>query len=373
MIKGFNAFQRPIDGIRSRSSTGGLVTLLAASFALILFLSQLILYIKVDITHSLDIAPSFVLNDEVPSDGRISKILNSKRKTAKMSPSTVSAIQQSSLDIFIDVTFPKLNCKVLDYSYNGLKFSNGDYQKVHGPSNLKKRRPTEFEYAQAIGLSTSGKSRQRLASSIGSENACNVKGKMTIPPIGGDFNIFMSQETFVEIGNLVRMGIPLENTDATTGGHNVYHYIHDIRFGDTANGLKNPLKGMKYDPDSIWAKDTHGKGTGVGLNQISAKLVPTKYKRFARRPKDAFQVSVTNYNIQPEFLIQAMISRPGQILPGLAIHYDFEPLQVTQIEQRENIFVFLSSLIGIVGGVFVTVGLVSQVLINTVSVVKKID
>lgn len=376
MFKGFNAFQRPIDGIRSRSSLGGVITLLAAAFALIMFLSQMFLYVKLDITHSLDIAPSFILNDLIiPTEGGIGKILSNRKKT-KMSPSMVqylNAIQENSIDIFIDVTFPKLNCKALDYSLNGLKFSSGEYQKVNGPSKLKKRRPTEFEYAQATGTSTSGKSRQRLASLIGSENSCNVKGTITTRKIGGEFNIFMSQETFVEIGNLVRMGIPIEKTDESTGGHNVSHYIHDIRFGETAHGLSNPLKGMYYDPDSIRIKDMNEKGTGVGLNQISVKLVPTKYKRFARRPKTAFQVSATNYNIQPAFLIQAMISRPGQILPGLAIHYDFDPLQITQNEQRENIFVFLSSLIGIVGGVFVTVGLVSQVLINTASVVKKMD
>jgi hypothetical protein len=68
-----------------------------------------------------------------------------------------------------------------------------------------------------------------------------------------------------------------------------------------------------------------------------------------------------------------MVSAPGRILPGIAIHYDFDPLQVTQLEQRENIFVFLSSLIGIVGGVFVSVGLVSRLLMNTAKIVKKID
>lgn len=376
MSHGFNAFTRPIEGICPKSSMGGAITLLAASFALILFLSQILLYIQVDITHSLDLAPSFLFNAVIPTEGGITKTLFSNKRKAKMSPSAIqylNAVQQNSIKVFIHVTFPKLNCKVLDYSHNGLKFSTGDYQKFNGPSKLNKRRPTEYDYAQATRTSTKGKSRKNLTSEPGSEDSCTVKGTLTIPRIAGDFNIFMSQETFTEIGKMVQMGIPLDNTDLMTGGHNVRHYIHEIRFGDSPSSLDNPLKDLYYAPDGLDSKSRPIEGVGVGLNQISVKLVPTKYKRFGRRPKDAYQVSLTNYKIQPRFLVQVMVSAPGQILPGLAIHYDFDPLQITQIEQRENVFVFLSSLIGIVGGVFVSVGLVSRLLLNTANIVKKID
>jgi hypothetical protein len=336
----------------------------------------MLLYIQVDITHSLDLAPSFLFNAVVPTEGGITKTLSSNKRKAKMSPSAIqylNAVQQNSIKVFVHITFPKLNCKVLDYSHNGLKFSTGEYQKVNGPSKLNKRRPTEYDYALATRSSTKGKSRKNLTSETGSEDSCTVKGTLTIPRIAGDLNVFMSEKTFSEIGKLVQLGIPLDQTDSRTGGHNVSHYIHEIRFGDLHSSIDNPLKDIFYTPDGLDAHDRPVEGVGVGLNQISVKLVPTKYKRFGRRPKDAYQVSVTNYKIQPRYLVQIMVSASGQILPGLAIHYDFDPLQVTQFEQRENIFVFLSSLIGIVGGVFVSVGLVSRLLMNTAKMVKKID
>jgi hypothetical protein len=376
MAHGFNAFTRPIEGIRSKSSLGGAITLLAASFALILFLSQMLMYIQVDITHSLDLAPSLLFNAVIPTEGGVTKKLFPNKRKAKMSPSDIqylNAVQRNSIKVFIHVTFPKLNCKVLDYSHNGLKFSTGEYQKVNGPSKLNKRKPTEYDYAQATGGSTKGKSRKNLTSEPGSEDSCTVKGTLTIPRLAGDLNIFMSQETFSEIGQLVQLGIPLDQTDAKTGGHNVSHYIHEIRFGDSTSSIDNPLKDIFYVPDGLDAHNRPVEGVGIGLNQMSVKLVPTRYKRFGRRPKDAYQVSLTNYKIQPRYLVQVMVSAPGRILPGIAIHYDFDPLQVTQLEQRENIFVFLSSLIGIVGGVFVSVGLVSRLLMNTAKIVKKID
>jgi hypothetical protein len=58
-------------------------------------------------------------------------------------------------------------------------------------------------------------------------------------------------------------------------------------------------------------------------------------------------------------------------LPGLNIHYDFNPIAVTHTESRENFFVFVSSLIGIVGGVFVTVGLVSSAVVTSAQTVLK--
>lgn len=54
--------------------------------------------------------------------------------------------------------------------------------------------------------------------------------------------------------------------------------------------------------------------------------------------------------------------------------YDFTPLAVRHVDSRENVFVFLSSLVGIVGGVFVTVKLVSGCLVNSAqAVAKKMD
>ena len=83
-----------------------------------------------------------------------------------------------------------------------------------------------------------------------------------------------------------------------------------------------------------------------------------------------YQSSVTHTFVKPETLAG---SNTG-MLPGLVMTYDFTPLAVRHEEYRESFLVFLSSLVSIVGGVFVTVGLVTGCLVHSAAAVaKKMD
>ena len=196
--------------------------------------------------------------------------------------------------------------------------------------------------------------------SLRSEGSCTVRGQLTIPRIAGDLSLFLSDEAFRKTGELVQMGLSLEEADTHTGGHDVSHYIHEIQFGKNYPPVTNPL-------NDIFVKMEDP--SGIGLNQMAVRLVPTIYKRFMRPKQNTYQLSYSQYAIRPDLLVSAA----GR-LPGLNIHYDFNPIAVTHTEARENFFVFLSSLIGIVGGVFVTVGLVSTAVVTSAqSVLKKQD
>ncbi len=374
----FNAFAKPIDGITNKSSVGGAITLLASSAAAILFLSQLILYFQVDVQHSLDLAPSTPLNIVIPSSGigSISQKLMSgkshphrKKKTnaAYMSDmiSSLQTFQANRIEIFVHVTFPHFNCQVVDYSHNNAKQSTGEFARENGHSKFVKRRPTEYDYAIATGQSTviRGKelSRKKTSTDPESENSCTIRGTIIVPRIGGDLSFFMSEQTFSNTAQLVQMGLSLQEVDAQTGGHDSSHYIHEISFGAHFPLAIHPLKDKM-----VTVEDP----SGISLNQIAVKLIPTKYKRFARRKEDMYQISMSNYIVAPSVLFSSYPMK----MPGLTIHYDFDPMAVHHVESRENFFVFLSSLIGIVGGVFVTVRLVSSMLVNTTAaVMKKMD
>jgi len=72
--------------------------------------------------------------------------------------------------------------------------------------------------------------------------------------------------------------------------------------------------------------------------------------------------------------LATLAAQRSMLLPGLMIMYDFTPLVVRHVEKRDHLFVFLSSFVGILGGVFVTVGLVSGSLVNSAqAVAKKVD
>ena len=81
-------------------------------------------------------------------------------------------------------------------------------------------------------------------------------------------------------------------------------------------------------------------------------------------------MSVVEHTVQPE----TMVSSGANSFPGLALSYDVIPLAVHHNEGRDNFLVFLSSLVSILGGVFVTVSLLTGCLFHSASAVaKKMD
>jgi hypothetical protein len=349
-----------MDGIRTRSSVGGIITLVAALTVVLLFISQILLYWQLDVTHTLELAPSFPLSVVIPTQGGFSKMLwhrahdkNARKRNSKLA-SSLQTLAANRIDVSVHITFPHLNCKVLDYSHNGAKFSTGDFAKHNGFSKFTLEKPNEYDYAKATQKSVDGLSRNKISSSasMASEDSCTIKGRITVPRIGGDLSFFLSEEAFRKTAKMVQMGMSLEASDERVGGHDTSHYIHEITFGKHFPLAKNPLKDtfVKMDDPS-----------GIGLHQMSLKLVPTVYKRFMRQEQDTFQLSSSAYIIKPDALIRANPMK----LPGLNLHYDFNPIAVTHMESRENFFVFISSLIGIVGGVFVSVGLVSGMIVSS--------
>jgi hypothetical protein len=363
--RSYDAFAKPMDGIRTRTSAGGIITLLATATASLLLLSQLFLYYQVDVTHSLDLAPSYPLNSVISSSiGFTRELLNAgrshpgkkKKKAHQIMQESIASIAANRLDLTVHITFPHLNCKVLDYGHNGAKYSNGDFAK-QSITVFTKRQASEFDMATAMGQSTEGKSKKKPS---GSESSCTVRGKITIPRLGGDLSFFMSEEAFRKTGQMLQQGLSLSEADEHTGGHDVSHYIHEITFGEHFPLSTNPLKDQLVKMEDA---------TGIGLHQMTVRLVPTKYKQIMRKAVDHYQISASAYVLKPERLM----GNPMR-LPGLNIHYDFNPVAVHHVESRENFFVFLSSLVGIVGGVFVTVGLVSGAVVNSAqSIIKKQD
>ena len=140
----------------------------------------------------------------------------------------------------------------------------------------------------------------------------------------------------------------------------ITNQTHLTSFSSSLAG-ENPLQKAHHVMDN---------GSGVALANVAVKLVPTTYKRTFHSAQETYQASVSRHIVQPETLA----AQRSTLLPGLLITYDFTPLAVSHIESRENWFVFLSSLVGIVGGVFTTVGLVSGFLVNSAqAIAKKMD
>ena len=339
-LRSFDAFAKPIDGIRERSVTGGLITLLAGITAGLLFLSQIIVYLQVQTRHSMHLA------DSVPS--------------ALFNRSPTRILSGHQIPLRVHVTFPHVPCKALDYAHDGAALSDGKFEHHHSaPFVFKKRMPTVQDYKKAAG---SGFTDTNINAKR--QEGCTLVGTINIPRVGGTLSVSVSPDAWKRATSLLSFGVDvLQHEPDPFHGKlpNVTHYIHDITFGAPFPPGNNPLQGAHHVMDN---------GSGVALANVAVKLVPTTYKRSFSSAKETYQASVSRHIVQPETLA----AQRSSLLPGLMLTYDFTPLAVQHIESRENWLVFLSSLVGIVGGVFVTVGLVSGCLVNSAqAVAKKMD
>lgn len=342
-LRSFDAFAKPIDGVRERSVSGGFITLLASAAAVLLLVSQLFLYLQVQTRHSMHLAHS------VPS------ILFSNTGNKNAAARKLLVDGQYHIPLKLHVTFPHLPCNTLDYSHDGNDSSSGKFEHYHSkPFTFTKRIPTNEEYKKAAGSNVNSDMNKR-------REGCTVTGTILIPRVGGTLSVSVSPDAWRRATSVLAFGIDL-NEDPFQGHlPNVTHYIHDVTFGAPFPPGTNPLQGAHHVMDN---------GSGVALANVAVKLVPTTYKRTFHSARETYQASVSRHIVEPATLA----AQRSLLLPGLMISYDFTPLAVRHVEKRENVFVFLSSLVGIVGGVFVTVGLVSGCVVNSAqAVAKKMD
>lgn len=269
------------------------------------------------------------------------------------------ALLEHQIPLRAHLTFPHLTCGALDYAHDGNAMSSGKFDHYHkAPFTFTKRKPTFDEYRTAAG----GVDKPQYINNKRSMG-CTLIGTLHVSRVGGTLSISVSPDAWRRATSLLSFGVdPSKDPDPFHGKlPNVTHFIHDLTFGAPFPPGDNPLQNTHHVMDN---------GSGVALANVAVKLVPTTYKRTFHSAQETYQASVSRHIVQPETLA----AQRSALLPGLLISYDFTPLAVSHIESRENWFVFLSSLIGIVGGVFVTVGLVSGCLVNSAqAVAKKMD
>jgi hypothetical protein len=327
-LRRLDAFAKPRHETRSKSAVGGIITVVAASTAALLFVAQLAMYIAGNPTHSLHLSksqsiPMLPLNME-------------KGHTSQM------MLTAGKIPLRVHVTFPFLQCSQLEVKHDGASLSSGELEKIHGKHFLTLRKPTRSEFAK-MGAHDHTK-------------GCTVEGMMLVSRVGGQLSIVMSRDAWRKATMALMMGLKTH-----LSAWNVSHYIEHVRFGNTFEHAENPLEHRAHVIDNNFG--------GIGLEEIDVKLIPTQQSTVLGI-QHSYQLSINGHTVQPSTMVDSKISQ----YPGLAITYDFTPIAVHYTSGRENYLVFLSSLISIVGGVFVTVGLVTGCVVHSAqAVAKKID
>ena len=336
--RNLDAFSKTRPDLKQTSAVGGFITVLAASSAALLFVAQIISYIHGHTEHSLHLADSVSIPLLPLSKANSAAILNSAGK----------------IPLRIHVTFPHLSCDMIDVSLDGASLASGELERIHGKQALGLKPTTKTELRQ---LKTTTRSN--------TGNGCTVQGRLRPQIVAGVFAISLTPQAWTEATNKIAMkGMGID--DAAIKQHlahlNVSHYIHQIQFGRSFQTASDrPLRNRAH-----WIDNNYG---GVAVEHITVKLVPTIYQGLFFQDT-TYQMSVTDHTINPDTLV----TKGVPYLPGLVVNYDFTPLAVHQSEGRDNILVFLSSLVSIVGGAFVTVRLVTGCLVHSAQkIAKKID
>jgi Endoplasmic reticulum vesicle transporter/Endoplasmic Reticulum-Golgi Intermediate Compartment (ERGIC) len=341
-LRNLDAFSKTRPDLKQHSAAGGAITILAGSTAALLFLGQLFLYIIGDETHSLRLSKSIPV-PLIPLEQ--STLYQRKMK------------HQGKFDLKLHVTFPHCSCEKLDVVHDGSSLQSGELEKIHGKHTLSFRKPTNGEMIKALGT---GFARGGVQG-----EGCTISGQLKPPVVAGVLAINLNRHAWATATTTLSIGLggyPSEQMKAAMAHYNVSHYIHDIQFGTQFSHQKHkPLQDVRHMIDNDFY--------GIAVAQTQVKLVPT-VKAGLLTDDFAYQTSVVDITIQP----QTLVAQGAQQLPGFSLSYDFTPLTVLHSDGRDNFFLFLSSIISIVGGVFVTVGMLTGCLVHSAqAVAKKVD
>jgi hypothetical protein len=336
-LRNVDVFVKPRHDLRSKSAVGGFVTLIAGGAAFCLFLAQIYIYVTGVTQHSLHLSES----RSIPMfAGQSTDPFASRRFEIK-----------GKIPLKIHVTFPHLQCDMLEVKLDSADLTPKDFDRK-SRKQVEKRNPNPVEL-KAAGFGAKHK------------DGCTIRALLRIPIVAGHLTITLTRNAWSSATQslMLRAQQSEEERAANTNNNfNVSHYIHSIQFG-------TPFPLAATDPLENRAHNIQNQMGGVALENIQVKLVPTVYKRMFST-QYTYQLSVVDHTVQPETLVAAGVP----LLPGLSLGYDVTPLAVHHVEGRDNIFVFLSSLVSIVGGVFVTVGLFAGCLAHSAqAVAKKVD
>ncbi|GJN31320.1 hypothetical protein PR202_gb19706 [Eleusine coracana subsp. coracana] len=136
---------------------------------------------------------------------------------------------------------------------------------------------------------------------------------------------------------------------------NISHKINKLSFGKEFPGVVNPLDGVE------WIQD-HSNGL-TGMYQYFVKVVPTIYTDIRGRKINSNQFSVTEH-----FREAIGYPRPPS---GVYFFYEFSPIKVDFTEENTSLLHFLTNICAIVGGIFTVAGIIDSFVYHGHRAIKK--
>lgn len=302
-LKAFDIYRKvPVD-LTEPTVTGAIVSILAASFMALLFLSELSEYMHV------------VTNSEM--------FVDVNRGGEK-------------LTINLDVTFPQFPCGIL--SLDAQDVIGTHVINVEG-SMLKQRLSADGEDIGSEDALTEASrfNREAILAQLGRKEGCRLHGFIRVNKVPGNFHI--SSHAYHEFMHSL-IGNDFSALDLS-------HSIAHLSYGENADlssirtsfseGVLSPLDGLaKLKPNGVSTSFSY---------EYYIKVVPTTFTTLDGQEYFVHQFTANTNEYQ------------SHGLPAVFFRYDLSPVTVKFSQFQESFFHFIVQVCAIVGGVFTVLGL----------------
>ncbi|KAG6475408.1 hypothetical protein ZIOFF_064628 [Zingiber officinale] len=183
---------------------------------------------------------------------------------------------------------------------------------------------------------------------------CNIDGFVEVSKVAGNFH-FAPGKSFHGSFSFLQdlLGIQTDN-------YNISHKINKLSFGKEFPGVINPLDGFNgFNKSSV--KWTHT--TTSGMYQYFIKVVPTIYTDIRGCKIYSNQFSVTEH-----FRDADAYPKPPS---GVYFFYDFSPIKVIFTEENASLLHLFTNVSAIIGGVFTVSGIIDAFIYHGHRAIKK--
>ncbi|KAL3538628.1 hypothetical protein ACH5RR_001994 [Cinchona calisaya] len=176
---------------------------------------------------------------------------------------------------------------------------------------------------------------------------CNIHGSLEVNKVAGNFHFALGKsfhQSNIHLFDL--LALPTES-------YNISHRINKLAFGDSIPGVVNPLDGVHWEHE-----------TPNGMHQYFIKVVPTIYTNIRGHTIESNQFSVT------EHFKSSQVGH-SRTIPGVFFFYDLSPIKVTSKEDHASFLHFVTHICAIVGGIFTVAGIVDALVFHGQKALKK--
>ncbi|KAI8614660.1 endoplasmic reticulum vesicle transporter-domain-containing protein [Chytriomyces sp. MP71] len=313
-ITRFDAFPKIDKNMQKSTGLGGLLTLLVALGLFFLTLSEFGQYIRITQKYE------FLVD---------------------RSTSAMAAQMSINADVTVAMACENLRIDVLDVAGTSLHARNNEFTKTPvrfhtvGIVDMGARKSKSKLDVHKVVAEAQRKHREHV-DTAGAPTACRIKGHINVNRVAGMFHITALGHGY------------MDGKHVSHEAMNFTHRVDKLSFGIDYPGLVNPLD------SSLEVADGNFE-----MFQYFMSIVPTIYVDGRRTFGSVIltnQYAVTDYK-----KIVGHETREAGI-PGIFMKYEIEPIVVRVTESRASFMHFLTRLCGITGGIYVTVGLLNNLI-----------